>query len=237
MPRLPFDSNPVRDIVSRRISQLRWRLRRLRRPLVPPPRAYSAWEPLALRLHDEVGQWLALAMLQVDGIRASRPGSAQALDQLRGSLERAAQAVREVTRTLDAEPDASSLLTTIEHALADSPWAGYPLQRGLHPGLAKLAAAACPLAVRAVCELVGNAHRHAHAACVTLCVWQRGAALHIQVSDDGAGLANANDPRHFGLRSLRRQIASEGGQWRLRTSPGLGTRVALELPLRNAGCR
>jgi signal transduction histidine kinase len=199
--------------------------------------ACSRLESLALRLHDGAGQWLALAMLQVDSIRSARPEVAQVLGQLRGSLERAAQAVREATRTPDAEPDATSLLVAIEHALADSPWAGYPLQRGLHPGLAALAAATCPLAVRAVCELVGNAHRHAHAACITLRVWQRGGVLHIRVSDDGIGLTGAYELRNFGLRSLRRQVASAGGQWRLHAQAGRGTRVALDLPLRSAGGR
>jgi signal transduction histidine kinase len=187
--------------------------------------------PVTLRLHDEVGQWLALGILQIDGMRATRPELHELLGQLRTSLERAAQSTREITQGLETAHDTSSLLATIVHALTASPWAPYPLERTLHPKLAELATNAAPLASRAICELVGNAHRHAFASHIQLRVWCHDHTLHIQVDDDGIGLATVSNSQHFGLRSLRHQVAREKGNLNVRTRPGGGTRVALDLPL------
>ncbi len=197
-----------------------------RRSLVDPE-----LNPVALRLHDEAGQWLALGILQIDGIRSTRPELHELLGQLRTSLERAAQSVREITRESETAQGTRSLLATIVHALTVSPWAPYPLERILHPKLAELATNTAPLASRAICELVGNAHRHAFASHIQLRVWCHGHTLHIQVDDDGIGAATVSDSQHFGLRSLRHQVAREKGNLNVRTRPGGGTCVALDLPL------
>ncbi|HEV2679991.1 MAG TPA: ATP-binding protein [Rhodanobacter sp.] len=197
-----------------------------RRSLVDPE-----LNPVALRLHDEVGQWLALGILQIDGIRATRPELHELLGQLRTSLERATQSIREITQEFETAHDTSSLLAAIVHALTISPWAPYPLERILHPMLAELATNAAPLAPRAICELVGNAHRHAFATHIRLRVWCHDLTLHIEVDDDGIGAARVSDSQHFGLRSLRHQVACEKGSLNVRTRPGGGTRVTLDLPL------
>jgi len=197
-----------------------------RRSLVDPE-----LNPVAMRLHDEAGQWLALGILQIDGIRATTPELHELLSQLRTSLERAAQSIREITQGLETAQGTSSLLATIVHALAVSPWAPYPLERILHPKLAEFTTHAAPLAPRAICELVGNAQRHAFAKHIQLSVWCDDHTLHIQVDDNGIGAATMSDSQHFGLRSLRHQVAREKGNLNVRTRPGGGTRVALDLPL------
>jgi len=212
------------------LQKLPWRTCSKCRP-VRRSRVGSELNPVALRLHDEVGQWLALGILQIDGMRATRPGLHQLLGQLRTSLERAAQSTREITQGLETARDTSSLLATIVHALTTSPWAPYPLERTLHPKLAELATEAAPLASRAICELVGNAHRHAFASHIRLRVWCHDHTLHVQVDDDGIGVGTVSDGQHFGLRSLRHQVAREKGSMNVRARPGGGTRVALDLPL------
>jgi signal transduction histidine kinase len=223
-------SSGLRSIKTRQKSTLRPCSKYLlaRRPLVDPE-----FDPVALRLHDEVGQWLALGILQVEGIRAARPELYELLGQLRTSLECAVQSIREITQGLETTHDTSSLLATIVHALAVSPWASYPLERILHPKLAELATNAAPLAPRAICELVGNAQRHAFATHIQLRVWCHDQTLHIQVDDDGIGAATVSDSQHFGLRSLRHQVTREKGSLNVRTRPGGGTRVALDLPLQD----
>jgi signal transduction histidine kinase len=172
-------------------------------------------------------------MWQIDSLRATKPEIHEGLGPLRISLERAIQAVRDITRGPAEPTDSASLLTAIQQALANSPWADYPLQCDLDPELSKMTATQAPLAVRAICELVGNAHRHAYAGVVRLRVWCQNDALHIWVDDDGIGIADANNHQHFGLRSLHYQVASEGGHLHLHAKPGIGTHIALVFPLRH----
>lgn len=235
MPHLVIGSHRTRQLFSRGMFKLRRRFDRRRLPPALQPFARTGLDPVILRVHDEIGQWLALAMLQIDGLRATKPEIHEGLGPLRASLERAVQAVRDITRGQAEPTDSESLLRAIQQALANSPWADYPLQCDLDPELSKITATQAPLAVRAIGELVGNAHRHAYAVYVRLRVWCQNDALHIWVDDDGIGTADANNHHRFGLRSLHYQVASEGGHLHLHAKPGIGTRIALDFPLRHTG--
>jgi signal transduction histidine kinase len=234
MIRLPFGLHRIQHSLARGMHRLRWRFHRQKLPPALQPFADTGVNPLSLRLHDEVGQWLALGLLHLDEIRANQPDLHELLTPLRTSLERASQAVRDIVHGHDTAPAVNdSLLTAIQHALAGGPWANHPLQQTLGDELDEIREDAAPLALRTIRELVGNAHRHAYAADVRLRVWSSDDTLHIWVDDDGIGMANADDPQHFGLRSLRYQVAREGGHLHLYAKPGIGTRVAVEFPLRS----
>jgi signal transduction histidine kinase len=233
MPRQPFDVHHARHHLSHGVFPLSWPFKRRRLPSTLQPFAHSRLTPLHLRLHDEVGQWLALGLLHLDNIRATQSDLHETLTPLRMSLEHARQAMQHIVR--DEDPDAptgGSLLAAIEHGLASSPWGNHPLQCILGPELADIPAEAAPLAMRAIRELVGNAHRHAYANNIYLRVWCLDRLLHIWVDDDGIGTADAEDNEHFGLRSLHYQVASEGGSLRVCAKPGIGTRISAEFPLR-----
>lgn len=233
MIRLPFGLHHARHWLVRGVHRLYWQFHRHQLPSALQPFARAGVNPLSLRLHDDVGQWLALGLLHLDDIRANRPDIHEFLTPLRTSLERTTQAVREIIHgQTPPSPSTDSLLHAIQHALTTGPWANHPLQHAFGDELANLRADAAPLAVRAIRELVGNAHRHAYASDIRLRVWANSHMLHIWVDDDGIGMVNADDPRHFGLRSLRYQVAREGGHLHLSAKPGIGTRVAVELPLR-----
>jgi signal transduction histidine kinase len=228
MPRVSMVSSLIGRPRSHRL-KLRWRRGS------PLGRAWSAPATnleLGQYLHDEVGQWLALAMLQVDSIRSPMPAADDALLQLRGSLERASLAIRDAMHRLDAPPDACSLRAAIVQTLTSSPWAARPLVTKLSPALTELALAQSPFAPRIIRELVANAHRHAHASRVELRAWRRGAVLHIQVQDNGIGLNHMDGNSHYGLVSVRRQVTKESGHLRLDTRAGYGTRIDVQLPLR-----
>ena len=121
---------------------------------------------LALRLHDEVGQWLVFALLHVDRAMASGRELHDALDPVRTGLQRSSQAVRKMIEELDDGMTCAaegSLQAAIDAALSNSPWSHCPLQLDLDPSLSDIPSAFAPLAARMIGELVGNAHRHAHA--------------------------------------------------------------------------
>lgn len=193
----------------------------------------AACAELGEYLHDEVGQWLALALLQLNGIPSASPVAERALRDLRHSLEQAALAIRDATQRCSAAVDAPSLLVAIEQSLASSPWAGRPLSTQLSPALSTLEPRQVPHAPRIIRELAANAHRHARATAIQVRAWRRGAVLRIQVRDNGVGFDASEDHASYGLGSVRRQVMAEGGRLRLHAPAGRGTRIDVELPLRD----
>lgn len=225
---------------------LAWRLdRRLRRTQAEREallvRAVEASDDerrrIAAELHDGPVQDLA-------GISYSLSAAAQteASPAAREMLQQAAAGTRDSMRQLRAllvEIHPPNLRATgLEAALADLL---APLQaRGattdldVDPAL-DLDDAAERILYRAAAEALRNVQRHAGAGHVRVTVRRDGAAMRLEVADDGAGFAPEERERrradgHVGLSLLEELAVSAGGRLDVRSAPGEGTTFALELP-------
>lgn len=79
-------------------------------------------------------------------------------------------------------------------------------------------------------ESLTNALRHARASQVELVLRdQHGEGLCLQIHDDGEGF-DPDGPRGLGLIVMRERAQSVGGQLRIESAPGEGTRVSVHLP-------
>jgi len=81
-----------------------------------------------------------------------------------------------------------------------------------------------------VSEALTNATKHAHASVVRVAVEERADGLHLSVRDDGAG--GADPARGSGLIGLRDRAEALGGSLEVSSSPGQGTLLRVQLPLR-----
>lgn len=154
------------------------------------------------------------------------------------------------------DPELGELLADADRELTDSMAELRVLARGLHPAIltdAGLSAAletlterspvpvdlrGCPAgrlpepvevaAYYVVAEALTNAAKHSGATLVTVCAEHRGGAVHVEVHDDGHGGARAHPGS--GLEGLRDRVEALGGQLRLHSPAGLGTRLEAELP-------
>ena len=79
-------------------------------------------------------------------------------------------------------------------------------------------------------EGLANAAKHAGASRVRLAAECQGAILVVEVEDDGAGGADLEGGS--GLRGLVDRVEALGGEFRLDSPPGGGTRVEARLPVR-----
>lgn len=86
---------------------------------------------------------------------------------------------------------------------------------------------------RVMQEALSNAYRHGGARRVSVHVAPVGRRrLMVEITDDGAGF----DPAlpltadHFGLSGMRDRVETIGGAYHLRSSPGAGTTVRVEVP-------
>jgi two-component system NarL family sensor kinase len=181
-------------------------------------------------LHDGLGPGLAGVVLGLQRARrrlADDPaGAAAQLDALTAQTQ---QAIAEVRRLVyDLRPPALDelglvgALTEQARAFGDITVVGPPTQPQL-PAAVEVAA------YRIALEAMTNTTRHAHASSATVRVAIDG-ALHLEITDDGAGL-----PTGFragvGITSMRERAAELGGRCTVESRSPSGTCVRATLPL------
>jgi signal transduction histidine kinase len=93
------------------------------------------------------------------------------------------------------------------------------------------------LAYRVAAEALRNVERHARATRVAVTLQRTAAGVELAVADDGTGFTPEERRRraedgHVGLSLLEELAAGSGGALAIRSAPGGGTTVALELPVR-----
>jgi nitrate/nitrite-specific signal transduction histidine kinase len=90
--------------------------------------------------------------------------------------------------------------------------------------------------MRIIQEALTNVRRHAAASQVRIWLKDEGEQVVIIVEDDGTGFSaqefSADDQKqHYGLRIMQERAENIGGELRLDSNPGQGTRVILQVPL------
>ncbi|TLY59252.1 MAG: GAF domain-containing sensor histidine kinase [Gammaproteobacteria bacterium] len=81
-------------------------------------------------------------------------------------------------------------------------------------------------------EAVSNAVRHARPHHVHITMTDQDADWELAVADDGVGMEQRPDVyarEGFGLSSMRQRAGAIGGDWRIESTPGAGTRVSVRM--------
>jgi signal transduction histidine kinase len=86
-------------------------------------------------------------------------------------------------------------------------------------------------------EALHNVVRHAACTAASLRISAADGRLRAELRDDGRGFVvdPAADGEGHGLASMRARAARLGGDLRIQSEPGQGTRLTLDLPLRRPG--
>jgi signal transduction histidine kinase len=81
-------------------------------------------------------------------------------------------------------------------------------------------------------EALNNITKHAHAKTVTIAICNLDTCVSMTVRDDGRGIHDADraKPRSFGLRGIFERVAQFGGEVKLESAPGQGTRLNVRIP-------
>jgi signal transduction histidine kinase len=201
---------------------------------------------LSRELHDGFAQLVAFLLVRIDTVEgllaASRTAEAtKELERMRSVTDDLYQDVREsiselrtrvserglpasIREYVDAYEDRHNLAVTLsgEDVAADlPPLIAFQLLRIIQEALANV-----------------RKHAHAHLASITF-VRPQPHRLHMTVADDGQGFDLSAIPddgtgRSFGLASMRERVESLGGELKLDSRPGSGTRVLVSIPLDRA---
>lgn len=194
---------------------------------------------ISRELHDEAGQSLLVARLQLELLERSAPASWEGRTQLGQTRAVVERTIVEIRRILAALSPA-----VLEHL-------------GLGAAVRQLTAhfrALCParvtlrivldrrldrkietVAYRLVQECYHNIARHSGASHIKVSLRSTDCSLGLRIEDNGVGfdldaaMARRNS---FGLAGMRERVTLLGGSFEIRSAPGKGTAIAVRLPLR-----
>jgi len=197
---------------------------------------------IAREMHDTVIQGCvstsalleAVVSLDLDESGPGRTLLDSARDQVRATIEEARRAVWDLHQKGASPPELSPLLdqmtkqmSQVSHASVEFEASGRPVQ------LDNTVAHVVLMVAR---EAVYNAVRHAQPHVVRVSVQFAAGSVRMQVVDDGRGFnpeeAFATGDGHFGLVGMRERVEGVGGLFEVRSSPGDGTSLSVEVPVR-----
>jgi PAS domain S-box-containing protein len=197
---------------------------------------------IARELHDELAQSLTAIKMDATWIREAMPRDADALraklDDMLGLLDTTVAATRRIAS--DLRPlllDDLGLVPAIEWLTHNfSQRHGVPCRLALDEDV-ELGEPYATALFRIVQESLVNVAKHAGASRVEVRVERTGAAVVLEVADDGAGFA-LEAPRKtssLGLMGLRERARLLQGTVDIDTAPGRGTRIRVSIPVPETG--
>ncbi|QXH55170.1 sensor histidine kinase [Pseudomonas maumuensis] len=196
----------------------------------------SERQRLSRELHDDIGQLLTAAKLQVDWLQRRVPAELQEhCATLRSTLDHTLGNVRDVSTILNPRQLASlgleaslraHLLRTLENT--DVHWSLECNQR-----LGGISEEVAMAAFRITQEAVTNMLRHAHARNLVVRLQRTSAGLALSIQDDGGGFVPAQAPAQSGLRGMagmQERVTALQGSLTITSQPGQGTRIDALFP-------
>jgi len=195
---------------------------------------------MSRELHDEFGQTLTAAKINLQLLRQTSADSAaaQRLDDSIGMVDGMIRQARNIA--LGLRPpllDEAGLVPALEHhlkSLADRTGVAIAFDAG--PGAAGAPPGLNTTVFRVVQEAVNNALRHARASSIRVSLQSEPEALLLTIEDDGVGFdpeavsQRAKRGEHLGLLGMTERVKSAGGTITLDSRPGSGSRVAVRIP-------
>jgi two-component system sensor histidine kinase UhpB len=202
-------------------------------------RALTAQEKERLRvareLHDEVGQTLTAIALEAE--RAAEAGSGaerESWTRVAEWVQRSIEDVRRIARELRPEALDDLGLVNAFIALCNrvSAQAGIEIQRQLAERLPDRDPNVDLVVYRVAQEALTNVMRHSGARKATVSLEVIDGHLRLRVTDDGRGIEEGErGDSKTGLAGMRERAMLVGGSLTIRSGPGEGTEVELEVPL------
>jgi len=190
---------------------------------------------LAVELHDTISQNLTGASMQLGTaaqlVETDRTQAVRHLDIATRTLVSCREELRNCiwdlrNNALD-EPDLNEGIRTTIHRLMR----GVDLQIRFNIPREKLSDNTVHALMRIVRELATNAVRHGEAKNIRIAGALDGKRLRFSVTDDGKGFDPENRPGltegHFGLQGVEERVAEIGGEMKITSKIGKGTRVAI----------
>ncbi|OFX13405.1 MAG: hypothetical protein A2Z18_01390 [Armatimonadetes bacterium RBG_16_58_9] len=191
---------------------------------------------IARELHDETSQSLAAVNVAIGAI-ADWKGSKRRAEDLRAIISQALERVKNLAFDLrPGLPDDLGLVTAVDRYVEDFPKRhGLPVSfQSIGLDWQRLPPEVETAVYRIVQEALVNSAKHARANHASVIMEMNHALLRVLVEDDGQGfdMGSGGAGRTLGLFGMQERAALVGGTLKIDSSPGEGTTVVLDVPLR-----
>ncbi|MFO7398761.1 MAG: histidine kinase [Actinomycetales bacterium] len=186
---------------------------------------------IAQELHDEIGQTLTVALLELKRVVDRAPRNLrEELQAVQETVRSSLDEVRQVARRLrPGVLEDLGLLSALSALAAEfSRASGVPVERRCDPDLPELSSEAELVIYRIAQESLTNISRHAKASRVWLTLTAERGMVRLRITDDGRG---GVDREGAGIRGMRERALLIGARLSIDSPPGEGTEVLLEVPL------
>jgi signal transduction histidine kinase len=199
--------------------------------------AMAERERLARDIHDTLAQGFTSVLLLLEAADAELgPGAAGARPFLRNARRTAVENLAEARAMVAAlsPPDLrDASLPAALRQLVDriGPDLGAAAELTVTGPPRPLPANEEVVLLRATQEALTNVRKHAGARQVTVELAYRPESVALRITDDGRGFDPAVGTAGFGLGGMRARVAQVNGAMHLRTEPGAGTTIGVDLPL------
>ena len=234
----------VRDITEQKKSEQKLREYQQRLKALTAELALSEEKErrrIAMELHDQVGQTLAVARIQLATAKkaASDTGVAVGLEEASRTVLQAIHETRDIMYDLSSPTmNEIGLVAAVSEWLEnrirsrsglETEFTADELKTPLNPDTRAIL-------FRSVRELLTNVVKHARARKVSVRMINAGDTLRIVVEDDGVGFDKhentlaENHDEGFGLFSIHETMTDMGGYLEIETEPGLGCAAVLVVP-------
>ncbi|MBC8153358.1 MAG: sensor histidine kinase, partial [Bacteroidetes bacterium] len=197
-------------------------------------------QQLGEELHDHIGQMLALAKLQLNSLttRLTDPANLATARDAVDVVSLIIRDVRALTKTLDSRTvNQFGLHDSLTLALERIERTGYYQARLMVTGSPyDLGDETEIILFRMAQESLTNALRHAQARTLTVAADYQSDAFQLCILDDGQGFSPTEattrplNQAGSGLGHLQQRARLLGGNCRIESQPGAGTRVEINLP-------
>jgi signal transduction histidine kinase len=192
---------------------------------------------IAADLHDGVVQDLTAATLSLGTTTRQHAGemsgrTVATLTEIEDTMRRGIISLRTVLMNVyPADLDPQGFHAAIGDLVRLAARRGVHAELDLEPGF-RAPTTTSRLLLRVAQEALQNATTHAGAGLVLVSVGDDGRCYWLEVRDDGMGFDTAGDVPlgHFGLRVVRDLVTDAGGTVTMRSSPGRGAILRVDLP-------
>lgn len=191
---------------------------------------------LSRELHDHVGQVLTALRMELGRIDRGRPPTdtrlAAPVGEAKQLVDKMFRTVRDLALGLRPSMlDDLGLTAALEWHVRDiSRRFGVDINLAIEGDVDTLPDRHQTCVYRVIQEALTNCVRHARAQAITVRMTAADGVLRISVTDDGVGFDTRAVHGGLGLRGIEERVNEIGGALRIRSAPGQGTTLAMELP-------
>jgi len=202
---------------------------------------------VARELHDSVGQILSSVKMRLQTIEQAPLDTDEkeirpAVAQVRSSIGRCIEEVRRIARNLmPGELEDLGLIPAVRSLCAEFREESKLEVKLTHVRIPNQLANDAKLALfRIIQEALSNIVQHAAATRIAVDMARKGSVIKVSITDDGRGFdpqphaSRGSKKPGMGMLNLQARAAVVGGRFRIRSAPGRGTKVEVEVPFMGA---